>query len=529
MPCRLAQCTDLLQTHVLVKLKLRDAQALAQTCRALRQMVTAADQELQALALVCLSSPPDTFNSAVREAYDVQELMPRQHLASQAALDASPAQQLDSLAALHARVRAGTPTVLDQLHFPKTELHEPNSEIVSWSQSPAGDCAIVVWGQPVHTDIDDGNTETTPETVGALVVGCSTDGVAWSAAMPATVELSQCVAGFSPAGHYCATVSSTGTYSAEDSMYLPCFDDVSPDLLIRVFDVRQRCWLAARPASGSLNDSDDIVISGESSSAVAVAHILPDDGEGEALLVFGVLQLYSRVIQTGGVAHFQYLPGPTALVVEWPVPSNSEEWRLVRLDLSPQPDLSDERKGAVSLGASDDILGIPCMAVAWHQSAIWAGLTVKEQGGSTLCVYDSNLACRGSWRLQEDSEPKHVDLHAEQQLLAVQHFRVATSVYRLRQYALGPLLFTLADFITRPSISPDGCFMLGLVDASVVLVDVHTGGCLASLQPSTLCTGICQPPLANPYIDVAWNSCNPSQLLVAFRVNNGVLFSVLQC
>ena len=52
MPCRLAQCTDLLQTHILPRLGLRDAQALRQTCRALRLTVATADQELEALALV---------------------------------------------------------------------------------------------------------------------------------------------------------------------------------------------------------------------------------------------------------------------------------------------------------------------------------------------------------------------------------------------------------------------------------------------------------------------------------------------
>ena len=49
---RLAQCTDVLRVLVLPKLGLRDAQALSQTCRALRATVISAEQELSILAEV---------------------------------------------------------------------------------------------------------------------------------------------------------------------------------------------------------------------------------------------------------------------------------------------------------------------------------------------------------------------------------------------------------------------------------------------------------------------------------------------
>ena len=57
---RLAQCADVLQRHLLHRLRLCDVQALRHTCRALRLAVDGAQPEIEALALVHpVNAPPE--------------------------------------------------------------------------------------------------------------------------------------------------------------------------------------------------------------------------------------------------------------------------------------------------------------------------------------------------------------------------------------------------------------------------------------------------------------------------------------
>ena len=463
--------------------------------------------------------------------------MPQEHLASQAASSATCSQQLDGMAALHARIRQGSPGIAHQWLFRMTDLPEPGLEFVHWCRSSAGGCAVVVWGRPgtAGSDMDsaDEEDELEPETVGALVVGCDAGSTPWTSSMPAEVELSTCCTGFSPQGDYCVTVSQTGTFSAEHRAYQPCEDADVPELLIRVFDVRQRSWLAARPAAGHASSYESVAFCEGPGPLVAVVHMWR--GDESALLVFGVVEPYSRVITTDCLRCFHLLPGLRALVLRLPSQDDGSKWSLACMHLGPQ---SGDSAG-LPAWVPFDVQSAPALAVAWRGCAVWVGLLVRGQQGSSLSVYSvTDLACRGTWTLAGHGaghvlQVRRIVLHAKQQVILVQQQLgrgVATSVYRLEQYALGPLVFRVDSSIAHPIISADASFMLGF-DESVMVVDMHTGSCLAQLAPESLCTGGCQLPTGESYLflpALSWNSCNPSQLLVSFWVRTGMLFSVLQ-
>ena len=77
----------------------------------------------------------------------VQAFMPAEHLASQAAEGASSLQQLNALAALHARIASGQLFTASELHVqqPDLRLKRDAQETFSSQISPSGTSAIVFW------------------------------------------------------------------------------------------------------------------------------------------------------------------------------------------------------------------------------------------------------------------------------------------------------------------------------------------------------------------------------------------------
>ena len=520
--CRLSEAADLLRSLVLPRLRLRDAHALRQTCRALRQAVNAASNELQPLALVpqCLSAM-QLLLSAAAELCAVQKLMPAEHLVSLAAEGATSIEQLDALAGLHTRIAQGQVAVASEVHVQQADLRLKHTELDYYSSelSPSGSSVIIFW-----------------KAVGRLersvtVLGVQDGAVTWRRHQQHGVQSMTWSAGYSPCGKHVATMSqpSANRQVAGDSL-----------LAARLFNVEQLRWCPRQPVL--LRDVD--AYGGETghvtfsdAGAPQLAASLVHD---HTLLVLSESQAIG--IPAAGAWSVQWLPGQHAVVL-------LEQRGLARLQLHPlsaaplapswvpyawlQPDCFEE-------------YCFLCMGAAPEGGVFWVAQMAYEARVRIMAYSALDLTCLGGWLRSAPSAsggqgraPQSV--RVSRQAIAV-HLGECTDVFsRTGRFALGRRVCRVDDFIDAV-FSADGRWLAGRGQRygagrndTVRVVDARSGVTVARVQPGDSYRTSFEVSLDT----VHWNCGNPCQAFVKTRLKGpkagvqgrdikSVLFSTLQ-
>ena len=197
--------------------------------------------------------------------------MPRKHLGSQAAPDATALEQLDGLASLHARIRLGQASLADELRLEAETLHLPLGADVDAQhtrQSWATQTAAVPW------------TDNAEGTDGLHIAGRDAAGGVWSQELPAGGLILECCAGFSSRGGLCATFSLQQHKDSDDHLFVA-----------RTFSTRRREWkheiMLHRGAPG-VEDSVGTSVKLSAAGSPLLAAALGNVGGLKTLLVFNV-------------------------------------------------------------------------------------------------------------------------------------------------------------------------------------------------------------------------------------------------
>ena len=526
VPCRiLAQCTDLLRTLVLPRLRLRDIQALSQTCRALRLTVSSVDSELEALALVCTEHLQCTVRQALTYTLRcLQALMPRRHLASQAG--SSCQQQLHSLAGLHERIRRGQPVTACEMLVRNSEVEFETRVARELSvQSPAGNCGVVVTRGDTSSDIR------------AFVMGVDTRGKSWRRLPPGSSRGDMCHTGFSPCASYCAVVSQPHRRWWDTAA-------VKSDQVVTAhfLDTSQLCWLPT-PKPVKCCRLDGNVKFSDAGAPVLAAVFARDSNERCFVVVFGPLQPEGQIFATPLARHFWWVPNThTVLLLRY----RDSVASMATLDLH-----SASGQAAISAwvalpGKTTQVQAVAFSAEGFH---VWVAQTVHEsdrqQDTSRIClsVYDvCRLDCHGSWHLEPGDDPaSHLSVQVSPRILVLSFVTLVGEeqfpvfcVYKLDCTALGALLFRCTS-VGQPALSADGRYIVCAGEAcDLVVLDVPTGACLASMQLPGF--GSAQRGI----VALCWNASNPGQMhmtcvpIVPFpeeeslTLEDGIEYSTLQ-
>ena len=510
-------------------LRLRDAHVLSQTCNALRQTFARASPVLEALALVRSWPLASVSSRLLLTVCYVQDLMPRQHLASQAPPGSCAAEQLQALAALHARIRRGQAAVVSELHVTDADLPEPDLTLHSFTQSPGANCAALVWGRGYVQE------DCTPATMGTVVVGQSPDGSMRSDPQPSNVSFSECCAGFSADGRYCTTVSCTGKYSHEQEAYVLAADG-EPRAVVCTFDTqKERRWLLQAPHADFIYLQDSEIVCSDSRSSPCAALDCTDDRDQEALLVFQVLKPCARLLRTHSLKSFLWLPGTQSLVLlTWDCQlcsGNLSKMDVLPWETEPSPVVSRPLSSLFQAGAAPSMAASPSGRAVWVAQQQSQHTTQQEGDDIRLTVHASTtLVCIGTWHLSVGGQPQAICLHATCQALAISHTgagRSKTSVYALSGDTIGSLLFRLDDYPCL-SFSADGLWLVHVAAGAIRVLNARTGSCVLHLPPAELSR------LPNMHVcatAVSWNVCDPRQLLVTCTDScwgGGMLFSTMQ-
>ena len=309
--------------------------------------------------------------------------MPRQHLASQVPPASSLLQQLDALAGLHERIRAGQPASVTNMPVRGGDL-EPGADLFSHEYgymvsqpSPAGDCAVAVWAL--------GHPDYTYGSVGAQIVGLDTNraGLSWPQAQ---TPPRFCRTAWSSCGRYCACLSTPSPYHCNAA-------PTPSDLIAAIFDRQQGCWLADLQVQGVKPDPEmSISFSDGSPPYVAASCRNGRETADRALLVFQVGAPSTCIIPIVRLHQFYWLPGSLALALLRTLPAS-----VARVDLQ-------------ALSASQTSLGWkplseccvrPVMAVSPDGQTIWVAHHIREDELQFCASVHSaaDLVCQGSWTL----------------------------------------------------------------------------------------------------------------------------------
>ena len=505
--CRLDECASLLQKHVVPLLRLRDVQALHQTCRALRPKPDSAQPELQAAALVRTQQPLSHLCHQLSLKHRcLQACTPRQHLASQAPPGSRLQQQLNSLSALHARIRHGQPATLHELHVAQADLPEGAAlDAINSSRSPDGTCAAVAWHLDCRGRWQDLRME-------ALMLGVDAGGGVWRSTLPSVPRDGRqtCCTGFSLCGRYAAVVTDH-----------TLFDGLGPSIGATCFDFVERRWLPQLPLLGrgdvGCSQVSFTEVSGEPLAAIDV------DGEDyrseRVLMVFGPFSRRVCTYAIQGANKWEWVPGASAVIL-------TRSSSLARLDLDNAGSAAASSLVWVPLPETTAERRLASAALTVQGEGIWVAQAVGGQSfrNSWICllVFDvQGLVCHGSWpRVPADSDVTAVSPHVSQRAIAVSFLRCDSVINVVCVFQLeGP--FTLGAQIFRneslqwPRLSADSCFVLGVGSTEkLVIWDLRTGACLVSLQ-------------LPEFVNARWSSLDPSRVLVQCS-KRGFRTSVLQ-
>ena len=483
---RLAECTDLLITLVVPRLRLRDCHSLRQTCRACRHAIAGADPQLQDLALVrgtlfahCkpTSRVPEKQSFLARVLPRLtpgcmQALMPRKHLASQALIGASVLQQLDALAALHARIRLEQPALVSAM-----PVEAPFGRDTSdWCTSPAlPSCIAVAWARPDDASSESDDDWDGPEDQGAEVFSSTGDSGSWSSMQPQAVPMRVCWPVFSQCGQWLVALCETSVPPG-----------LLPRVVVSVFSVAQQSWLCemSLPHAMLKGICHINAVFSDSCPPLACAIIgsfATDYRTGDRLLVLGVSPPFLRCVPTGLLERIADLPGTNCIVL-------LKAGCLARFNLLSPP----SSPAWVPLPESDLLAWT---AIAPAGQALWASqkkCSLDGQGGAEcgwvhLSVYAAGtMTCRGYWRLEVSQQEKYTPrIYASTQAVALggSHH---VSVYALTgTFTLGPRLYCTAANMTGISFSADGCFLLGAMDHALNILDARTGAIISRLTPAS--------------------------------------------
>ena len=450
--------------------------------------------------------------------------------------------QLSSLAALHVRIGHGQPAAFETLGALEALLPSPALDVHTCMQSPAGDCAVVIW----ELTRKDEDQLVMTMTVGALVCGRSADGVVWSSLQPSTLHFQpfyKFLAAFSQDGRFCVTVFETGTHT-ETKMgadtrteYLDPEDPDAPRLVARFFITQHRVWLSElliHVCSG-LAGGAELSVSSTRGHVVAALQV-SQSGEDDALLVLEAFPPRSEVIITGDVRTMLWLPHTNSLIfltrpypsAPPPVPPHQGLARLDVLAELPSP----ASLAWVSLPAASQLSSGSLLATDPDGMALWLLHTRTAAAGlhgiclSVYCAAD--LTHHGSWQLdavlgvQEDLEMQvtyravAISCVPSESTPVEQRGASRSFVYQLLGHMLlGPLLFS-TEHLTDLAFSADGSFLVGKYrQDSIRVLQVSTGACAATFQPPVPDSPWCR------VLDVAWSACHAGQLLLTYCDSDG--------
>ena len=245
-------------------------------------------------------------------------------------------QQLRGMAALHSALRHGQSVMSESFGGFSRLLPRPGLVVHTCMQSPAGDCAVVIW-QHKRGNADNGDEVTT--NVGALACGRSALGAAWHSAQVSTLPYGKFLAGFSQDGRFCVTVFETGTYT--ETAFLMPRDADAPDLVAQFADTQLHAWLPALPVRGCSGWEADACLSVCNAGGRGIAALQVTRDGNPALLIVQTEPPHARLIPTNDFHKLLWVPKTHSLVLltspdPGPLGLLPPEVALVRLDILAQ-------------------------------------------------------------------------------------------------------------------------------------------------------------------------------------------------
>ena len=528
---RLAECTELLRTLVLPRLRLRDVHALQQTCRALRETVASSGAELQQLALVRSSALAAQLEhkQALTPCVSVHGFFPAAHLAS---WGQTSLQQLNAIAGLHFRIRLGQPAITS-LQVRASDLQpgglQPETsgavEARRCEISPSGIAAIAKWYNAR----------------GAYACAVGIGGQAWRCPLDPSTRSHVVCAGWSRDGQRGIVFS------------LP--QDVQR-ICVSTFDLKRRIWRMEQPLpllQPRQWDEGDWRRSGHPSVRFSGDGLLAASlVERYVLVVHSMAEATSLAVPTEGAKAFIWQPGTCVIVLVG-------RRGLARLELDPLPagpvtvswvPLADNAvhptlSPACMAFAPEGVLFVACVHGA--QSTIIQAFSPDSLACLASSVPDTSRAgqaavwsnCVASMQLCVSRRAVAISLPP-----ASTHFSYLndcrTFLYRRDGVCGIGARICVAEGLQRPSFSPDGYHLLGhLPDRSIQVLDARNGSFLVRLPPAAFWTGYQDNGSKRFYtLHACWSSADPHQLHVKsmqcegseipeFPSNANAVFSVL--
>ena len=433
--------------------------------------------------------------------------MPPEHLASLTP-QGSVAQQLDSLAQLHAHIGQGQPAAVSELQLQNDVLQDPGTylEDLSSGLSPAGDCILVCW----RTSL------TLPRSTGVAMVGISNGALTWRCPLHQQASGVEAV-GFTPCGARCTVVFSPQTSGNP------------PFLCTCSFDTRAHSWSSPLPVRamgqgtrGNAFTCEEITFS--SASVPMAATLL----KRQALLVMSGSWAVDISIPDG--CCFAWLPGEQTIVLLGPRGLAPLDARILPASMPAivwtslpwtwyevAPDMDAEIMHYIG-----------AMAVAPEGGYLWAAQAANGNHALLAAFRTSDLTCVWSGPSEADWWP--TSMHASRTAVALCcRFRnsVRTLVYpRLGSGALGTPIF-VADCLDNAMFSAAGRWLVGSFGGfednyhhrnTVRVVDAQTGAVVFTVEPGmAYCRRVFRPYV----VSARWSSCDLSQLHIKTRLSVG--------
>ena len=434
--------------------------------------------------------------------------MPAEHLARVAAAGASPAQQLEALAGLHARTARGRPTSMRQTRVQLADLQQPWATDLSprnSSLSPAGDLAVVSW---------------TSETAGgAVVLELPSERIAGRRPLRHAVPSKVLAADFSPCGRRCTAISASLAGGAAS-------------VTASSFDVQRRSWMPRVPVAGDERDAWLAERQGRVDfSSAGAPQLAASFAIMQTLLVMSEAQ--ATCIPAQAFTRCAWVPGEHAIMLVG-------ERTIARLDalaLLAEPTTRCLEAPLAHFPLPDGELGGVDLVAAPEGKAVWEVHMLSGPGVRLTAYSTADLDCQGSYAYQPAFPEKYgstpLSVAASRRAVAV-CFGGCTLVYaRKGAFALAGQLFCAAEF-HYADFSGDGRWLAGaksgLGHGTIMVLDVRTGSTVVSLEtaggylnPRSFMVAVGSP---------RWSSCFPSQLHVKSGMTvvgnlNNVLFTVV--
>ena len=443
--------------------------------------------------------------------------MPAEHLATQGT---GILQQLDALAALHARIRQGQPAVVDTLHVQRADTQQGGDFVLYHEAqlSPSGDCAAVSW-------YSQDDRHTTREC--AAVFGTGTE--RWRVPLLASTPSLTMEVDWTCDGRYCTALCqrqgaqlTMGTFTS-------------------TFDVATRCWLSEVPIAcqGGFNWWADPLSSMSLSTDGELAALLITL---RTLLVHAVFELCSLRIPARGAMSHAWLPGEHVVLL-------LGQQGLARVQLSPRPvssvSLTWVQLACVSAEPqrawTRDVHGYQQMGIAPDGGTVWVAHLCPDESIAVVGCDTTTLTCVSGPHLLAKCLYTGQNFRPESVCVSRSALAVCTSasygyytfVCALEGFASGWRMSTgmfAAEAFGGASFSAEGCFLVGkelddyggLTESDTVLVlDARNGDCITSLR-------LVPPPFSSEEIGtekltIAWSTSDPGRLLVTWLLRDSAL------